>query len=60
MIEISTKNENEDGFDLEIQFEGKGSLIVNELTAILDRFYKSTPELFTMALLLSQYTADHT
>lgn len=60
MIRIETKNETSKGFDIEVHIEGKGSIIVQQLTSMLDRLYEAAPELFEKALLLSQYTKDHT
>lgn len=60
MIRIETKNETSEGFDLETRIEGNGLVIVQQLVSILDKIYEASPELFEKALVLSQYTEDHT
>lgn len=60
MIRIETKNETSEGFDLETRIEGNGLIIVQQMASILDKLYEASPELFEKALLLSQYTEDHT
>ena len=60
MIKIETKNETAEGFDLETRIEGNGLIVVQQLVCILDKLYEASPELFEKALLLSQYTEDHT
>lgn len=60
MIEISAKNENVTGFDLTVHMEGKAVLLIDECVAIFDNIYRHAPEVFEKALLLSQYTEDHT
>lgn len=60
MIKIETKNETREGFDLETFIEGNGLIVVQQLTSILDKLYEASPDLFEKALLLSQYTEDHT
>ena len=60
MIKISTSNERETGFDLEVEIKGSGGYVAEELTVILDHCYKYFPELFEFALLHSKYTEDHT
>ena len=51
MIRIEIKNETP---------EGKGIVIMQQMTGIIDRLYDASPTLFEMALLHSQYTKDHT
>ena len=60
MIRIETKNETSEGFDIETRIEGNGLIVVQQMASILDRLYEAAPELFEKALLLSQYTKDHT
>lgn len=60
MIRIETKNETPEGFDIETKIEGRGILIMQEMSSILDRLYEASPLLFEKALLLSKYTKDHT
>lgn len=60
MIKLIAHNEQEDGFDSEIVIEGDGKVVAQELTAIFDRIYEHAPKFFEVALLMSQYTEDHT
>lgn len=60
MIRIETKNEDNKGFDLETCIEGNGLVVLHQMVSILDKLYEVSPELFEKALLLSQYTEDHT
>lgn len=60
MIRIEVKNETAEGFDLETRIEGNGLIVMQQITSILDKLYEAAPELFEKALLLSQYTEDHT
>ena len=60
MIRIETKNENDEGFELEVLIEGRADHIAKELVSIFDYFYKCSPKLFEVALLSSKYTEDHT
>lgn len=60
MIEISAKNENKKGFDLEVKMEGPKLLLIDEFVSVLDVVYSHAPEIFEKALFLSQYTEDHT
>lgn len=60
MIRIETKNESLAGFDIEIHVEGNGLIVVQQMASALDRLYEAAPNLFEKALLLSQYTKDHT
>lgn len=60
MIRIETKNETNEGFDLETRIEGNGFIVMQQITSIFDRLYEAAPKLFEKALLLSQYTEDHT
>jgi hypothetical protein len=60
MIKIETKNETSKGFDIETRIEGNGLIVVQQMASILDRLYEASPDLFEKALLLSQYTKDHT
>jgi hypothetical protein len=60
MIRIETKNETSEGFDLETRIEGNGLIVVQQMASILDKLYEASPDLFEKALLLSQYTEDHT
>lgn len=60
MIHIETSHECEEGFDLEVKVFGEGHMVFCQLTAIFDKIYKTSPELFEAALLECQYTEDHT
>ncbi len=60
MIRIETKNETSKGFDIETRIEGRGLEVMQQMASILDKLYEAAPELFEKALLLSQYTEDHT
>lgn len=60
MISIKTRNECKDGFDLELHIEGDGAVVASQLTGIFNRIYEASPKLFEIALLISQYTEDHT
>ena len=60
MIEISAKNEDKKSFDLDVKMEGPKLMLIDEFIAVLDEVYNHAPEIFEKALLLSQYTEDHT
>lgn len=60
MIKIEIKNETSKGFDIETRIEGKGFEVMQQMASILDKLYETSPEVFEQALLLSQYTEDHT
>lgn len=61
MIKIEVKNETDEGFDIETRIEGNGFIVLlQQITSIFNRLYEAAPELFEKALLLSQYTEDHT
>lgn len=60
MIRLIAQNEQKDGFETEVHIEGDGAVIVQQLTAIFDRIYEASPKLFEIALVMSQYTEDHT
>ena len=60
MIEITATNEQKDGFETSVHIEGEGYIVAQQLTAIFDRIYEAAPKLFETALVLSQYTEDHT
>lgn len=60
MINLIARNEQEDGFETEVHIEGEGYIVAQQLTAIFDRIYEASPKLFETALVLSQYTEDHT
>lgn len=60
MIKLIARNEQEDDFYSEVMIEGEGKVVAQELTAIFDRIYEHAPELFEVALIMSQYTEDHT
>ena len=60
MIRIETKNETSEGFDIETRIEGTGLIVVQQMASIFDRLYEASPKLFEKALLLSQYTKEHT
>lgn len=51
MIKLIARNE---------QDEGEGYIVAQQLTAIFDRLYEAAPKLFETALVMSQYTEDHT
>lgn len=60
MIRIETKNESVKGFDIEIHVEGNKLIVMEQIVSALDRLYEASHDLFEQALLLSQYTKDHT
>ena len=60
MIKLIAHNEQEEGFETEVHIEGDGSIIVQQLAAIFDRIYEAAPKVFEAALVMSQYTEDHT
>lgn len=60
MIKLIAHNEQDDGYETEVHIEGDGSVVVQQLTCIFDRIYEAAPQLFETALVLSQYTEDHT
>lgn len=60
MIKLIAHNEQEDGFDSEVVIEGDARLVAQQLTALFDRIYEHAPKLFEIALIMSQYTKDHT
>ena len=60
MIKLIAHKEQKDGFETEVHIEGDGSVVVQQLTCIFDRIYEASPKLFETALVLSQYTEDHT
>lgn len=60
MIRIEIKNETSEGFDIEARIEGRGIALILQMVSILDKLYEASPLLFEKALLLSQYTKDHT
>lgn len=60
MIKLIAHNEHEDGFETEVHIEGDGIIVVQQLATIFDRIYEAAPKLFEHALVLSQYTEDHT
>lgn len=60
MITLKTRNESKNGFDLEIHIEGDGATVASQLTDIFDKIYEASPKLFETALVISQYTKDHT
>lgn len=60
MIKLIAHNEQEDGFETEVHIEGEGYIVAQQLTAIFDRIYEGSPKLFETALVMSQYTEDHT
>lgn len=60
MIRIETKNETHEGFDIEVEMQGRGDYIAKELIAIFDHIYKFSPEIFEAALVSCKYTEDHT
>lgn len=60
MIRLIANNEREDGFESEVQIEGEGYIVAQQLTSIFDRIYEYAPKLFEAALVMSKYTEDHT
>lgn len=60
MIKLIARNEQDDGFETEVQIEGEGYIVAQQLTKIFDRIYEAAPKLFETALVMSQYTEDHT
>ena len=60
MIKLIADNECEDGFTSEVHIEGDGMVVAQQLAALFDRIYEQMPKVFEAALLLSQYTEDHT
>ena len=60
MIKLIAHNEQEDGFETEVHIDGDGVVVAQQLTAIFDRIYEASPKLFEIALVMSQYTEDHT
>jgi len=60
MIKLIAHNEQEDGFETEVHIEGDGGIVLQQLTAIFDRIYEAAPQVFEAALVMSQYTEDHT
>ena len=60
MIKLIAHNEQDDGFETEVHIEGDGCVVAQQLTAIFDRIYEAEPRLFEVALVMSQYTEDHT
>lgn len=60
MIKLIAHNEQEEGFDSEVVIEGDARLVAQQLTSIFDRIYEGAPQLFEAALVMSQYTKDHT
>ena len=60
MIKLIAHKEQEDGFETEVHIEGDGVVVVQQLATIFDRIYEAAPKLFEGALLMSQYTEDHT
>lgn len=60
MIKLIARKEQKDGFETEVHIEGEGYIVVQQLTAIFDRIYEASPQLFQTALVMSQYTEDHT
>ena len=60
MIKLIARNEQKDGFETEVHIEGEGYIVAQQLTAIFNRIYEASPKLFETALVLSQYTEDHT
>lgn len=60
MIKLIARNEQKDGFETEVHIEGEGYIVAQQLTAIFDRIYEASLKLFETALVMSQYTEDHT
>ena len=60
MIEITATNEQKDGFETSVHIEGDGYIVPQQLTTIFDIIYEAAPKLFEAALVMSQYTEDHT
>ena len=60
MIKLTAQNEEKDSFETEVHIEGDGFVVVQQLTSIFDRIYEGAPQLFEAALVMSQYTKDHT
>lgn len=60
MIRIETKNETSEGFDIEVDMQGRGDYIAKELIVIFDHIYKFSPDIFEVALVSCKYTEDHT
>lgn len=60
MIRIETKNETYEGFDIEVDIQGRGDYIAKELIAIFDHIYKFSPDIFEVALVSCKYAEDHT
>lgn len=60
MIKLIAHKEEKGGFETEVHIEGEGYIVAQQLTAIFDRIYETSPRLFELALVASQYTEDHT
>lgn len=60
MIKITTYNEDKEGFEFEVEIDGRGDYVAKELIAIFDHIYKFSPELFEVVLVSCKYTQDHT
>jgi hypothetical protein len=60
MIKLIAHKEQKDGFETEVHIEGDGGVIVQQLTCIFDRIYEAAPQVFEAALVMCQYTEDHT
>lgn len=60
MIKLIADKEEKDGFYTQVHIDGDGVVVVQQLTAIFDRIYEAAPKLFEAALVMSQYTEDHT
>ena len=55
MIRIETKNEDEEGFDIDTHVEGTARVVLNQMVVILDKLYEASPEIFATAFLHSKY-----
>ena len=60
MIKLIAHKEQDNGFETEVHIEGDAATVVQQLTCLFDRIYEASPQLFQTALVMSQYTEDHT